>query len=308
MEPIIFKVGNQNKELGLNIASFDFDWTIVKPKNGKTFPKDEDDWEFLRLDTKTIIKNIAKTHDLVIFTSQTKEWKIQMIKNVLEQIGEDFTVCIGFGKKTLVKKPNKDLFYSVIKDFDKKTSFYVGDAAGRDTDWSDEDKKFAENVGIKFMTPEEVFPIDIQYKLKQKKFHKNYQEMIILVGYPSSTKSSFAQKYLETHNYTIISGDILKTLPKILKEAEKNIIEKKSVVIDRTNPKKEDRLKFIDLANKYNIKVRIFVFRLSIEQAIELSTKRYEATGKKIPKVAFYTFRKNFQEPDEADVVDIVYT
>ena len=33
------------------MASFDYDWTLVKPKNDRTFPKDIDDWEFLYSNT-----------------------------------------------------------------------------------------------------------------------------------------------------------------------------------------------------------------------------------------------------------------
>ncbi len=37
--------------MNLNImkrfASFDYDWTMVKPKGKRKFPKDKGDWEFL---------------------------------------------------------------------------------------------------------------------------------------------------------------------------------------------------------------------------------------------------------------------
>ena len=33
-------------------------------------------------------------------------------------------------------------------------SFYCGDAAGRPGDYSDTDRKFARNVGVRFETPE----------------------------------------------------------------------------------------------------------------------------------------------------------
>ncbi len=314
MDPIIFRIGDQNKLLGKNIAAFDFDWTIVKPKGGKTFPKDENDWEFLRNNTKDIFKSYAKTHDLVIFTTQTKKWKIEMIKEVLKEIGEDFTVCIGFGKEAKVKKPNPELFHNVIKEFDKETSFYCGDAMGRDIDWSDDDKKFAENVGIQFKSPEEIFPIEIKYELKTQLDFPHEKEVIIMVGYPSSMKSSFIKNNLllqQNMKYEIIEGDVLKTLPKILKAAEEKIKQEKSPIIDRTNPKKEDRMKFIALAKKYDIPARIFYSRITIEQAMELNTKRFEETGKKIPKIALYTFRKNFEEPikeeEECDVVELIY-
>lgn len=310
MDPIIFKVGDQDKILGKNIAAFDFDWTIIKPKNGKEFPKNKDDWEFLRNNTKDIIKNYAKTHDLVIFTSQTKEWKIDMIRDVLKEIKEDFTVCIGFGKDAKFKKPDPELFDLVIREFDQEISFYAGDAAGRDIDWADVDKRFAENVGIAFKTPEEVFPIEIKYNLNTEITFPNEKEMIIMIGYPSSMKSSFIETYLKPNNYIIMEGDVLKTLPKIIKETEKQLKNGKSVVIDRTNPKKEDRLILINLAKKYNIPSRIFISRITIEQAMELNTKRFEQTGKKITKIAFYTFRKYLEEPikeDECEVVELKY-
>jgi hypothetical protein len=28
----------------ISIAAFDLDWTLIKPKSGKTFPKNKDDW------------------------------------------------------------------------------------------------------------------------------------------------------------------------------------------------------------------------------------------------------------------------
>ena len=37
---------------------------------------------------------------------------------------------------------------------DKKRSFFVGDAAGRPKDFAGTDRKFAENIGLKFKTPE----------------------------------------------------------------------------------------------------------------------------------------------------------
>lgn len=33
-----------NTEMRTKMASFDYDWTLVNPKNGKTFPSSIDDW------------------------------------------------------------------------------------------------------------------------------------------------------------------------------------------------------------------------------------------------------------------------
>ncbi|QRG37111.1 DNA 3'-phosphatase [Candidozyma auris] len=50
----------------------------------------------------------------------------------------------------------EDVFGDVVT-IDKSESFYVGDAAGREQDFSDSDKKFAEAIGLPFYTPEEFY-------------------------------------------------------------------------------------------------------------------------------------------------------
>ena len=42
MSPIVYNINNAT--LKNKMASFDFDWTLVNPKEGKTFPSDVDDW------------------------------------------------------------------------------------------------------------------------------------------------------------------------------------------------------------------------------------------------------------------------
>ena len=42
---IFYKINvNSNKR---NIAAFDMDYTLIKPKSNRIFPKDENDWKFL---------------------------------------------------------------------------------------------------------------------------------------------------------------------------------------------------------------------------------------------------------------------
>ena len=57
-------------------------------------------------------------------------------------------------------------------EINKKESFFVGDAVGRNSDYSDVDLKFAENIGIKCFTPEEIFFDD-----------KYWSEMLVFFTY-----------------------------------------------------------------------------------------------------------------------------
>ena len=289
------------------VMAMDFDHTLVKPKENRVFPKDKDDWMWLRPNIPEIIREyFEKGFLLYIFTNQTKIWKLDMIYNAMSELNLPVKVVVGFGK-TEFMKPNPELFWHVLRNFDPE-SFFVGDAAGG-VEWSDSDLKFAENIGITFKTPELIFPIILIHPLHNDKqeYFKDSQEMVILVGYQAAGKTTFAENKFVTHEYIRIDGDSLKTPAKMIKEAEKHLKIGKSVVIDATNGKKENRELFITLAKKYNVSPRIFLFNTNIETAMEWNTKRFIQTGKKIPKIAFYTYRKNYCPPtiSECPIVNI---
>lgn len=82
--------------------------------------------------------------------------------------------------------------------------------------------------------------------------------MVIFVGSPASGKSTFWKNFLP--QYSRVNRDTLKTKEKCYKVAEQEMLQGKSVVIDNTNPKKEDRKYFIDLGKKMGFKIRCFEF------------------------------------------------
>ena len=51
------------------LAIFDFDGTIVKPKEARPFPKDADDWQYTRPSVPKIIQKYSKSKQIVIVTS-----------------------------------------------------------------------------------------------------------------------------------------------------------------------------------------------------------------------------------------------
>ena len=89
-----------------------------------------------------------------------------MIKDVIDKLNIPVICLIAINKE--LYKPNPALFLEVFKDkYNKEESFFVGDAAGNQGDWSDKDKLIAANIDVKFHTPEEVFPL-----MKTKKREK----------------------------------------------------------------------------------------------------------------------------------------
>ncbi len=295
MTPIIYKI-NEPK-FRTKMASFDYDWTLVSPKNGKTFPKNVDDWTWLYPNIITKLKELYDdNYMIVIFSNQSKEWKHEQIKIVAEQLQIPVFVCIAQLKEDY--KPNTILFDNLVgkKKINLEESFFVGDALGRKTDFADSDKVFAENIGIKYFAPEVFFYSKVTFKLPKIPENKN-SELIIMVGYPASGKSTIANEIFKERNYEIIDGDTYKTVPKILKATLEHFKNKKSVVIDATNGSKEKRAKYIELAKEYNYDVRCIHMTTSLEESYKRNKTRSEDA--QIPKIAYSVYNKYFNEPLE---------
>lgn len=213
---------------------------------------------------------------------------------------------------------------------DLENSFYCGDAAGRPEkkapnkrkkDFSCSDRLFALNIGTKFYTPEESF--------QNSKADKNWtrpgfdpttfnneknvsltnppnatlcspgQEVIVMVGQPASGKSSFAKKHFEASGYVYINRDNLGTWQKCVTALERAINEKKSAVIDNTNPDLESRKRYIDMAKKHRITCRCFVMATSEAQAKHNNVFR-ELTDPfhaVIKDMVFHGYKSKFKEP-----------
>lgn len=276
-------------------AIFDFDGTIVKPKDGRRFPKDVDDWQYLRPSVPEVLQKYGKTHHVVIVTDQSKPWKITQIQNVMKLLNlEHLTVVIGV--KT--QKPKPDLFNKALPKFKPDHAFYVGDAAGRPGDWSDKDKLFATNINVKFFTPEEIFYLAKDTKAAEAIKPNPKKEVIIMVGYPASGKSTIAKTTFT--NYHIVNGDLLKTPAAMIKDAEKHV-ETKSIVFDSTAGTKEKRSLYIKFAEKHDLPVRVLWVTTPIDVAMERNKTRALSGGPKIPDIAFYVYRKHFQKPEESE-------
>lgn len=161
----------------IKIAGFDLDHTLIRPKNGKTFPKSKEDTEFVFDDIIDFLNNlIIDKYVIVIFSNQhslndkpeKKDIVLSRI-NYLYSLFPKFQLMIS-SKDDFMRKPNIGMWEFLdnelkTHDFkiDKKNSFFVGDAAGRikyeklKKDFSCSDRMFASNIGISFFTPELYF-------------------------------------------------------------------------------------------------------------------------------------------------------
>ncbi len=316
MAPTIIKV---NKfRFRSKIAAFDYDWTLIKPKSIARIPKNIDDWQWIVPDVPRIIKNYYDNgYCIVIFTNQSKQWKIDQIKNVTNTLNIPLAIYIGIDKED--QKPNTIMFDTFVnnKKWDNKKSFFVGDALGRKCDWSNTDKVFADSIGISVKTPEEIFKIDytkinnsnqnILNNSTNEIVPLKQQEVVITIGYPASGKTTLVNKTFGNNDrYVIIHGDDYKTSKKMIQVSLKYLKDGKSIIFDATNPTKEKREEYIQFikTNFPNVIIRCVHLSTSIEEAMSRNKTRPE--NEKVPDIVFYIYRKKFQQPSNDEGCQVI--
>jgi bifunctional polynucleotide phosphatase/kinase len=308
MAPTIFKIGSFRARK--KIAAFDYDWTLVKPSSGGTFPRNVEDWKWLNDSVVDKVKDVYKRgFAIIIFTNQTKTWKCDQIKVALA--GLEVPVLVAIGMEKADQKPAISLFDAAVTwTWDHDVSYFVGDALGRRGDWSDSDRVFAERVGFKTIkAPEDVFPYAKEDRVVPRVQPATRQEIVIMIGYPGSGKSTIARDILGAAGYEVLSGDELKTSAKMIKTAEKIIKEndgkaKKSFVFDATNPSRKKRAEYIEFANKWKLPVRCIHVATSQEESMARNQKRPK--DKIIPRIAYNLYKKNFEEPIASEGCEVI--
>ncbi|KAI8987800.1 polynucleotide kinase 3 phosphatase-domain-containing protein [Mycotypha africana] len=334
----------RSKDVAKNkIAAFDLDGTLIATKSGRVFPKDEYDWRWW---DPCIPKCLEKLHSegykLVIISNQNglnSEKKIKSFKTKIEAILNQIEppiLLLAAMEKDRYRKPMTGMWDWLMKnnsnlEVNKSQCFYVGDAAGRGDGWklkrkkdhSCSDRKFADNVQIKFYTPEEYFLKEAPAKFTWGGFNAKEhlalalpqysaedtplvpvdarQELVVCVGYPASGKSSFVKRYLVPKGYIYVNQDSLKSREKCVTACQVAISGKKSVVVDNTNPDRATRAVYIKLAQNAGVPVRCFYFGdnedLALHNNFYRAIHRPDEKRDVLSTIAFRTFKSKLQEP-----------
>jgi len=258
------------------------------------------------------------------------------IQDLAKNIGVPITGFIAGGKDRW-RKPNTDMWTHFVRKFnggsvDMKNCIYVGDAAGREKrkdkfdrprDFSCSDRKYAKNIGIRFATPEAFFYGEKEapfvwrslnpaewlkeavkrplYPGKTPTFPAPQQELIIMVGFPASGKTTFAKKHLEKHGYVWINRDTLSTVSKCKKALTDALKSGKSAVVDNTNPTIKTRQDWLNIANKLGVPSRCLVMTSSKEEVKHFNFFRQKKGGPKVPEIAINVFNKKYEKPSKSE-------
>jgi len=311
------------------IFGFDLDNTLVKTKSGKKFPIDYNDWILWHNNVKTKIKELYERGYILVIISNQKgistgkinsdEWQTK-ITNIIKELDVPFNVFASIDNNCYRKPMPK--FWDFINGNINKSK-YCGDACGRKNDFSNSDYLFAQNLGLKFYSPEHLFlnekeklnkiklPFDIKYtntfnidNLINYDFYKD--TMVLMVGYPGCGKSFISKRICKNiEDCKIINRDALKTIARCKKECIQQCEKNKTVIIDNTNMNIKNRKIFIDIAKKYNMDVNVIILNVSFEQSWHQNLYRSLITGyKHVPKIAYYKCRKMYEEPTKGENIN----
>jgi len=277
------------------VSAFDLDGTLI--------PSVRDEYQELTLTRPTIRamqREVDAGNDIVIFSNQSRppkdlEARARKILNLFP-----FPVWAYFSvKDDSTRKPATGMWDRFVQEYGcaEIVATYIGDAggrpaqAGRSADFSDSDLKFAKNIGISFCHASDYF-------LKRRKIRLNNAQVVLMVGFPASGKSTIAKSL---DGYTVIGNDICGNISKTKKELRLLLDDGHKVVVDNTNVTVANREEILDITKGFKTVV------IWVSTGLITCLGRNESRGSdKVSKIALFTSRKRFEPPQIQEGYDIV--
>ena len=321
------------------IAAFDIDGTIITTQSGRVFPKDEHDWRILYPEVPGKLKKLVEDgFKLVLITNQagiakgklTIEQFSRKVVSILARLGVNATVFVSTAETGYYRKPRPGIWEWLEASSNsgvrvaREDSLYCGDAAGREAGWSSGKKKdfscsdrlFAENVGVKFYTPEEFFlgnkatskftrPFKPTRDADTELLDPSTSRLVpssltlsLMVGIQGSGKSTVA-KMMEEQGVVLASNDLSGGKEKTLRQVETALSRGESVVVDNTHVDVMSRKSYIELGVKHDAKVRAMVMSTSHDQARHNNTFREitDTSHARIKEILFNQYRSKHEPP-----------
>lgn len=319
------------KGVGIKVIFADLDHTLITPKGKHVFPKTIDDWKWK---DETIVPKLKDMYNNmgyeIVIVSNQKKMSREEIKTKIQMIYDDLQLPFVFlsGHSDLYyRKPQLGLWevlieyiFKDINNIDYSSSIFVGDSIA--------DLYFARNINIKFMHTELLFsgiPNKDFLKIEEKKhpltewvsdsvknilpsFKKSSKRIVIMVGSPASGKSFYSHKLETTYGYLRINKDDMKSDAIMLKAYNSGIKEGRNIVIDGTNPTKESRSKWINIARKasYNITIVWMNFPMHVVEFLNnYRIAKNKNQNSHVPAVAMRVYYKKLEVPlqSECDIL-----
>jgi bifunctional polynucleotide phosphatase/kinase len=313
---------------------YDLDNTLIRTKSGNKIAENEDDWQFLP-GVEEYFEKVAESSNyfLIILANQgslraSKETdkvssfkrKINTIANTLADIfakkqNELYVLCaFSLDQHDIVyRKPFSGMWELLQTCIPFKESLvpitYIGDAAGRRSDSSCIDRKFAVNARMNFISCDAFFdneysadnddyfswgfdprvylrtPCHLPNSKEQlpnisELFDKEQNYLVLLVGYPGSGKTTLAKHIIANNpsiKFTTISESVYGSN---IEAAQKQIyksVNNNSIIIDYCNASILDRNSWIMFTTSINANIKVYLFEMTTpkELSVHLNVLKY---------------------------------
>jgi bifunctional polynucleotide phosphatase/kinase len=312
---------------GIKVIFTDLDHTLITPKGKHVFPKTIDDWKWkddmIVPKLKDMYNNMG--YEIVIVSNQKKMTR-EEVKTKVQMIYDDLQLPFVFlsGHSDLYyRKPQLGLWevlieyiFKDINNIDYPSSIFVGDSIA--------DLYFARNINIKFLHTELFFagiPNKDFLKIEEKKhpltewvsdtsqkispsLKNSSKRVVIMVGSPASGKSFYSHELETTYGYLRINKDDMKSDAIMLKAYDAGLKEGRNIVIDGTNPTKENRSKWITIARKASYEITIVWMNFPM-YIVEFLNNYRIANNKNqnshVPAVAMRVYYKKLEIPLQSE-------
>ncbi len=134
-------------------------------------------------------------------------------------------------------------------------------------------------------------------------------DLVIFIGLQASGKSTFYQSHFAgTHDY--ISKDLLRNNKKPARRQHQLLEDAlragHSVVVDNTNPTREERAALVSLGRSFGATIIGYYFELALKQSLQWNAAR---TGKaRVPDSAIFATLKRLARPTYAEGFDQIFS
>ncbi len=146
--------------------------------------------------------------------------------------------------------------------------------------------------------------MSMEEKDGKKTMWKHGRSAVIFTGLQASGKSAFYAEYF-SGTHVRISLDELHTRGKEKRLLEECIAEGKPLVVDNTNPKREDRVRYIIPAKQAGYSVIGIYYDCPVKDCLKRNAVR---EGKaRVPDVAIAATAGRLEEPEYAEGFDEIY-
>lgn len=135
------------------------------------------------------------------------------------------------------------------------------------------------------------------------------QTMVLMHGFPASGKTSFVKRHLIPRGYVWVNQDTMQTFARCARATREALAGGKSVVVDNTNPDRNARAKYIELAKAPGLNIKVIALSMLTpkELAQHLNIVRERVSMGKlphVPNVAYHAYQKRAQDPDWSEGID----